>query len=60
LVYIKNKSYGFKALNGFPAEMVKLMEKIRGLFKTTAFLTFSGVWVVIKMQYIFLNRNNFY
>jgi len=35
------------------------MEEFRGLFKTIAFLNFSGVLGVIKMQDIFLNGNIF-
>jgi len=43
----------------FPEKIV-MMDEFMGLFKTITFLPFSGVWGVIKMQYIFLNRNNFY
>jgi len=35
------------------------MEEFRGLFKTTAFLSFSGVWGVIKVQDVFLNVHIF-
>jgi len=57
--HIKRKSEILLLRPRQSAEIVKLMEEFRGLFKTIAFLTFSGVLEVIKVQEIFLNRNIF-
>jgi len=52
--HIKRKSEILLLRPRQSAEIVKLMEEFRGLFKTIAFLTFSGVLEVIKVQEIFL------
>jgi len=41
--HIKRKSEILLLRPRQPAEIVKLMEEFRGLFKTIAFLAFSGV-----------------